>query len=208
MRVIDLTVLPSEVVATWPGSLGYSRSLFRSIGGGDRTNDSQVVYDMHVGTHIESGDHHGLLGKRLEDFFADRSRVLKTQVVEAHSEIVEKSDIERISQDSELVMFKTSNSRKRLLGKPFRADFVSLSVAAAESLCHYPNLVGIGWDYISIEDQGSDGSVHKKLFDQQLFIIESLDLTKIREGAFSSIVSCVMDRSGEASTAQVLLLAD
>ena len=206
MKIYNTTVLPSEAVAIWPGSPGFSRKLFRSMQDGDKTNDSQIVFDVHVGTHFEVAAHHGLPGNQLGDFFPENVRVMKAQVVEAISGSLQSQDTERICKDTELVLFRTSNSQNRLLEKSFTEEYEHLPKNIAESLSEHPNLIGIGWDYISIEKFVSDGSVHRKLFSQGLFIIESLNLIEVSEGNYEAIVSCVIDRDGEATTGQVLLL--
>ena len=207
--MIDLTVSPSEIVAIWPGGPGFKRELFRSTEAGAISNDSKIELDLHVGTHIESGFHRNSEGKTIDTALKSATSFLKAQVIDARgSETVSAAHFDSLRTETELAIFLTDNTASQLLFSEFTEAYVGLDQSVIRSLPRFPNLQGVGLDYISVESYSSDGSVHEELFKHEVLVIETLNLAGVEPGNYTAVLSVQILSGAEAGQCQVSLLED
>jgi arylformamidase len=103
------------------------------------------------------------------------------------------------------VLFKTSNSSLWGRGKKFKADYVGLTIEAAKWLVKKGvKLVGI--DYLSIAKMSEAVKVHQILLGNGVYIIESLDLSKVSEGNYHLICLPLKITGSESAPARAILL--
>lgn len=203
--IYDITITPSLAITNWPGSPGYKRTLFRSLENGDISNDSLVCYDVHVGTHIESGLHRGVRGRGLKDFFSTSIRSMNFQVIEFSEKTPPDDEIDKIDPNTQVLLLKTGNSENALLDKRFRRHYTSPSLQFVLGLGRFAQLEAVGIDYITMEPLKSNGSIHKNIFNLGLLVIESAKVGDVPVGSYEGFISASVDETSEAATCQICL---
>ena len=145
---------------------------------------SLFTMGSHTGTHIDAPRH----------FFKDMNDISsidlncicgKCKVIHITNKLlIEKEDILKYNiEKNDIIIFKTSNSEK-FDGENYLSEYCSLTYECACYLVE-KNINVVGIDYISIESESStDFCVHKKLLENNIPIIESLDLKNIDEGEY------------------------
>ena len=200
---IDVSVPLHEGMAAWPGSCGFQANFFRSQESGDKTNDTQLTFDVHLGTHIETSLHHSLSGEQahtddLRKIFFDVLIVDATKPGNLLLGIIE-------SGDQQAIFFRSENSTRNLYGKNvFDPSYFGLNMELTEKLIS-AGVGTVGIDYLSIEEFDGDGSVHKALFNSNLRIIEGLDLRSVSPGFYECIAAPLSVPGIEAIPARVFL---
>jgi arylformamidase len=110
-----------------------------------------------------------------------------------------------VISSGDVVLFKTRNSG-RWKKKRFSKDYVSLSVEAAEYLVR-KNVAAVGIDYLSVDSfDSADSPVHKTLLSHDILIIEGLDLSMIRPGAYTLFCLHLKVLGAEAAPARCILV--
>lgn len=200
---IDVTVPLHEGMASWPGSCGFQANFFRSQESGDRTNDTQLTFDVHLGTHIETSLHYSKDGQEahtddLRKIFFDVLIVDATRPKNLLQRIAE-------SEDQQAIFFWSENSTRNLYGKSdFDSSYYGLNLGIAEKVIN-AGFHTVGIDYLSIEEFDGDGSVHKTLFNSNFRIIEGLDLRNVSPGLYECIAVPLAIPGIEAIPARVFL---
>lgn len=200
---IDVTIPLHEGMASWPESCGFQANFFRSQGSGDKTNDTQLTFDVHLGTHIETSLHHSMDGQEahtedLEKIFFDVLILDATSPENLLQRIID-SDVHQA------IFFRSENSTRNLYGKgEFDPSYFGLNMEIAEKVIN-ADFHTVGIDYLSIEEFNGDGSVHKTLFNSNFRIIEGLDLRSVTPGIYECIAAPLAIPRIEAIPARVFL---
>lgn len=210
MQIHDITLALRPGIPTWPGEQGPLFKPITEMAKGDVANVTLMSFASHTGTHVDA-PFHFLSGGSTVDAMPLESLIGKALVVEMVEEghisaaVLERA---RISQGTERILFKTSNSE--LWNSPqFDKSFYALTPDAAKWLVdHRIKLVGI--DYLSIEPFGAprEHPTHTTLLKAGVVIIEGLDLRAIRPGEYT-VVCLPLKASGlDGAPARVVLLED
>lgn len=200
---IDVTVPLHAGMTSWPGSCGFMSTFFRSQEAGDKTNDTKLTFDVHLGTHIEASLHHSSAGeeaytKELGQMFFDVAVVDATEPRNLTESII-------VSLEPKAIFFRSENSTRNLYGKgEFDSTYFGIDFKLA-TLISKAGLHTAGIDYLSIEQFEGDGSVHKTLFDSKMRIIEGLDLRNVKPGVYECIAAPLAIPGIEAIPARVFL---
>ena len=198
-----MTVPLYEGMASWPGSCGFESNFFRSQESGDKTNDTKLTFDVHLGTHIETSLHHSTEGKEahtddLRNIFFDALVVDATMPGNPSQWPVS-------IQGNQAIFFRSENSTRDLYGKSdFDPSYFGLNMELTEKVIS-GGFHTVGIDYLSIEEFYGDGSVHKALFNSNLRIIEGLDLRNVNPGFYECIAAPLAIPGIEAIPARIFL---
>ncbi|MFH1094164.1 MAG: cyclase family protein [Candidatus Omnitrophota bacterium] len=204
---IDATLPIDTDMISWPSDPVVKISEYKGISKGGSSNVLILQLGSHAGTHIDAPRHFLNDGTTIDAMPAD-VMVSSIRVIEIKDRFAICAD-ELKSKNiclGQSVIFRTINSKAPWWQKGFCKDFVFLSLAAAEYLVsRRVRLVGI--DALSIGGYGKpDGkAVHQTLLDRGIWIVEGLDLTRVRPGRYNMLCLPLKIYKGDAAPARVLL---
>jgi len=198
MRIIDITRPLSGATVSFPGDPPPSFSQ-RDAG---RYLISDLHMNSHSGTHIDAPVHYLKTGDTIDtvplDHLIGPCRVL--DMTGAGSAITA-ADLKGRLGDAKRILLKTMFSGE----DRFREDYPHLTLDAAELLRANGTLC-VGIDSFSIEAFVCDGSVHRELLGHGCIIIELLDLSGVREGAFDMAALPLRLAGLDGAPARVVLM--
>ena len=202
---IDITVELSNNLPAWPTDPEIKIKDHYSIKKGDKANLKQLKFGSHVGTHIDAPRHFYKKGSCIDEIKL-KHLIGFCYVKSVKGNTIGFKDLNGINFNKyKKIIFKTENTARQLLfNNKFTMDFVSLSHSAADELVrHHVDVVGI--DYLSIESYKGDGSLHKKLLQNQVVIIEGLDLRNVKDGEYYLIALPLKIKKGDGAPSRVIL---
>lgn len=148
---------------------------------------SALTLGSHSGTHLDLPGHLGLRGLSIIDLPLERL-IGPCQVWDL-SEAAGPIDAALLSRqpapDEGQVLLRTGNSRL-WSEQSFRADYQALTVDGAAWLVER-GLALVGIDYLSIEAADGDGTVHRRLLQGGVMVLEGLDLSAVPAGRYELI---------------------
>lgn len=203
---IDISVSIKNEMPVWPGDPKVEiRQLF-SISKGDTCNLSTISMSLHSGTHIDAPLH-----------FINNSTGFESLTFESLigiAKIIEIFDQESIKvhelkgkkiRMGDRVLFKTRNSKRDIYNKPFSPNYIYMSVEAAEYLAE-KRVKTVGIDYLSIGASDESGDkVHEILLKSGIWIIEGLNLYRVKQGKYHLICLPIRIESVEGTPARVII---
>jgi len=164
--------------------------------------ETDVVLNLHTGTHVDFPKHMIKDGKNSNDY--DINHFLgKCYVVDVTflNRRILKKDITSINLDTyDFILFKTKNS----FSDTFNPEFVYLSEEAAALLAS-SNLKGVGIDALGIEREQEGHPTHQLLLSNDILIYEGLDLKDVEEGVYEFIGLPTKIEGVEASPVRAIL---
>lgn len=182
-RVWDVSVPNRPDMHFYPGDPTLEQTQIRAIKRGDAANLTHLSLGAHTGTHVDAPAHFIDGAPTLEQVPLD-CMVGPAQVLDLRGRAaIDAAALGAGTVTADIVLFRTDNSER--WAKPgFQKDFVYLTRDAAEVLVAR-GVKTIGWDYLSIEQFGSQTfEVHKLLLGRGILIIEGLDLREIAPGPY------------------------
>ncbi|MDD5066590.1 MAG: cyclase family protein [bacterium] len=205
-KIYDISMTLSNELLTWPGDPRIRIRKFKEIMNGDKVNLSELLFSTHHGTHVDAPSHFFRKGMGV-DSFKLKDLILPCYVKEVRSGEVGTDDIRSIDlKKYKAVIFRTANSRKRLLfKKKFFPGFTALGLGAARELVRHKIRV-CGIDYLSIEKYQGSGDVHRTLLKNNVIILEGLDLTRTEQGAYTLLFLPLKIQKGDGAPSRALLL--
>jgi arylformamidase len=182
-RVWDVSVPNRADMHSYPGDPTLEQTQIRAIKRGDAANLTHLSLGAHTGTHVDAPAHFIDGAPTLEQVPLDRM-VGPAQVLDVRGRAaVDAAALGGHDITADILLFRTDNS-ERWAKSGFQKDFVYLTRDAAELLVGR-GVKTIGWDYLSIEQFGSQTfEVHKLLLGRGILIIEGLDLRGIEPGPY------------------------
>ncbi len=191
----------------FPGDPAFSVTPVRRIARGDPYNLSSLALGTHVGTHLDPPVHFISGGDPVDRIDPARLNgpVAVVRVPESATEVGPEA-VRALPEAAERVLFRTRNSTRWAREEGFFADYVGLTVEAAQALLgRGVRLVGI--DSFSIEhDVDGTFPVHHRLLGNGALILEGLRLGEVDPGAFE--LRCLPLRivDGDGGPARAILL--
>jgi len=182
-RVWDVSVPNRPDMHFYPGDPTLEQTQIRAIKRGDAANLTHLSLGAHTGTHVDAPAHFIDGAPTLEQVPLD-CMVGPAQVLDVRGRAaIDAAALGGQAITADILLFRTDNSER--WGKAgFQKDFVYLTRDAAEVLVAR-GVKTIGWDYLSIEQFGSQTfEVHKLLLGSGILIIEGLDLRAIEAGSY------------------------
>lgn len=204
--LLDVTVGLGPGLPMWPGSTGLAVRKVRDLTRGDAFNASHLECDVHLGTHVDAPSH----------FLADGATVgeLELGVLLGPAWVARFEGRESLDADvlraagiprgTRRLLLQTGNSELWRGASGFVSDYVALTPDAARWLVGRGiELVGI--DYLSIQRFADPPDVHTILLGAGVVVVEGLDLSGVRPGAWELICLPLKLLGAEAAPARVLL---
>ena len=184
---LDVSAALSPKLPSYPGNRPFSLCWRGRLDGGGGCNLSDIELGSHSGTHVDAPLHF-VPGGAPVDRVPLETLCGPCRVIEIDD--ARRADLPELrrrlrGRAPERLLLRTRNSRRRLMSRPaFTEDFVFLTPEAARWLVEEgTKLVGI--DYLSIERFGFDSpDTHRVLLGADVPIIEGLDLSRARPGAY------------------------
>ncbi len=207
MKYTDISVPLSSKIPKWPGSIGFSRRQI-TIKNGDHTIiNSEIICDVHAGTHIDAPAHHLVNGTTIDGMNLDTLVGPATIIDIQESHDITASVLARynIPRNTTRLLIRTSNSKlwKNRNGK-FSKSFIGLKPDAAEWLVQKGiRLVGI--DYLSVQPFDDDEQTHMILLGAGIIIVEGLDLSDIKPGQYHFICLPMNITGSEGAPARAIV---
>jgi arylformamidase len=108
-------------------------------------------------------------------------------------------------QKGERILFKTPNSARSWKKGEFDKDFVYISKEAAQYIVDC-GVQTVGIDYLSVGGFYKDGiETHHILLGAEVWIIEGIDLSKIKPGNYDLICLPIKFQNGDGAPARCLI---
>lgn len=181
---IDVSMPLANGMTVWPGDAPPRFEQTMWIERGDLCNLTRMDVSVHTGTHMDAPRHFLREGAGMEALPLE-AVMGPTRVVESsHPEAVQAGEIPGDLEQGERILFKTQNSARDLLERPFAEDFVYISREAAVVLAE-AGVRTVGVDGLSVGGFHRDlVETHEILLGAGIWIIEGLDLRRIEPGRY------------------------
>jgi len=201
----------------WPGDSDCEITLALKLGAPDPNrpgaispcNLTHLSLSAHTGTHMDA-PRHFLAGGRTMESLPLNAVVGPCRVIEIKNKTVITVDELRTHKlkRGERILFKTRNSTKSwTLAKSGRFDtaFVYISADTARYLVER-GVMTVGVDYLSVGGWLKDGvECHRILLGAQVWIIEGLNLSKIKPGAYDLVCLPLKILGSDGAPARAIL---
>ena len=203
---MDISVPLSDDMLHWPEDPPIEIKRVIDMKNGDEYNLTHVSMAVHTGTHMDAPCHFRRSGISIDKMPLTAS-VGKARVIEiTDNEFINVEEIRphRIRK-GERILFKTKNSKRKWINKPFNKKFVHLSIETAKYLSER-KVQTIGIDYLSIGGyEGNVIEVHDIILKAGIWVIEGLDLSKIEPGNYNLICLPIKIAGSDGAPARALV---
>jgi arylformamidase len=204
---IDISIPLKDKMIHWPTDPVPRIERLKDRDKGDPVSLMELQIIDHVGTHIDAPLHFIAGGKTIDKMPLNatmgRSRVIEIKNAKAITlKELEPHHLRR----GERVLFKTRNSSLYKTGK-FTEDYVYFSTEVAQYMAD-KGLKVVGLDYISIgtpENRDSIRDTHSILLENGVYIIEGINLEKVKAGRYELICLPLLLERGDAGPARAIL---
>src|SRR5579883_1880735 len=190
MAIYDITFPITAEMVTWNNAEAgcMLEWVLQMEENGSPCNVSKVSIGSHLGTHLDAPLHFIAGGATLETLDLNKliGPCLVAELPDLAQPNITAADLDKASipPGTKRVLFKTSNSRWRLLEDPqFHREFVAIAPDAARWLVsHGIDVVGV--DYLSVGSaaDGTGTETHKILLGSGVIAVEGLYLSDIAPG--------------------------
>lgn len=192
----------------WPDNPPVRIERMKNMDRGDACNVSVMSLGSHTGTHMDAPLHFVRDGAGMEKMPLDavmgpcRVIAIKDRVSIKVAEL-EKFHIRR----GERILIRTVNSARCWKTDRFDEDAVYISTDAAQWLAKR-KVMTVGVDYLSVGGYKKNGlECHQALLEAGLWIIEGLDLSRVKPGRYELICLPLKILKGDGAPARAVLRA-
>jgi arylformamidase len=183
----DISIPVIDKILTWPTDPVFRINQFASFTKGNPCDASEISLSVHTGTHIDAPAHFIKGGASIDQWKPEITMgACRVVMIENPKEITEEELLKHNIQANERIIFKTHNSATKWWEKPFDPHFVCITPKAAAMLAKLKPLC-IGIDYLSVGSPETGIETHQHLLGAGIWLIESLDLTRIQPGNYELI---------------------
>jgi arylformamidase len=203
---IDVSVPVHNKMHFWHGDPPPFVTMFAGTAKGDVCNVSVIHCSFHTGTHMDAPWHFLPEGKTLDDIPFD-AVIGPCRVVEIKDkECVKPAELKKLKlKKGERILLKTLNSTVSWKKETFDKDFVYISKEGAQYLVD-AGIQTIGIDYLSVGGFYKDGiETHHVLLGAEVWIIEGIDLSKVKPGNYDLICLPVKFAKADGAPARCLV---
>ncbi len=207
-RWLDISVPLRNAMVHWPGDPPVRIENVKDIEHGASSTLSMISMGSHTGTHMDAPLHFIRQGISIDkmplDTTVGRARVIEIKDTES----IKPEELHQYRiRSGERILFKTRNSLMAWQTGTFIEDFVFISDEAARFLVERSVRV-VGVDYLSVGSFKHGGSyVHKTLLGGGVWIIEGLDLSRVKPGKYDLICLPLKLDQGDGAPARAILRA-
>jgi len=219
MSLYDLTLPIRPGMLAWPGAASPEQVWETRLDRGEESNSSAWRIRSHSGTHVDAPAHFfndgAMLGDLPLDLFVGPCTVVQVadEVEQIDHAVVSSLGLPRPRPsggtiDLSRILFKTSNSTRRLHRGVFDPTFVAFTPDGAEALLDLGvRLLGI--DYLSV-DLFSNGyyPAHRLLLGAGVVVLECVDLRDVSPGRYRLACLPLRTQASEAAPVRAVLWTD
>ena len=206
-NIIDISVPLYPDMPVWPGSAGIQLMQTSRLDKGDGVNNSKLICDVHIGTHIDAPLHYIKDGKSIEQLKLENLIGLAVVAYLPEAEIITKNVLEELSlpEDTRRLLLRTRNSSLWETGlHQFQTNYVALTQDAAQWIVDH-DICLIGVDYLSVQRYGEDPQTHEILLSAGVIIVEGLNLARVEPGLYELICLPLKLVGSEGAPARAVL---
>ena len=203
---IDISVPIHNAMHGWPGNPPTFITMHAGTAKGDVCNVSAMAMSSHSGTHMDS-PFHFLHGAKTMDALPWDAVIGPCRVVEIKDKkAIKPAELKKLKlQKGERILFKTPNSARSWKKAEFDKDFVYISKEAAQYIVDC-GVQTVGIDYLSVGGFYKDGiETHHILLGAEVWIIEGIDLAKIKPGNYDLICLPIKFQNGDGAPSRCLI---
>lgn len=203
---IDISVPLCNTMHGWPGNPPTFVTMHNGTAKGDVCNVSAITFSSHTGTHMDAPLHF-LHGAKSMDALPWDAVIGEARVVEIKDKkAIKPAELKKLKlKKGERILFKTPNSARSWKKGEFDKDFVYVSKEAAQYLVDC-GVQTVGIDYLSVGGFYKDGiETHHILLGAEVWIIEGLDLSKIKPGNYDLICLPIKFQNGDGAPSRCLI---
>ena len=203
---IDVSVPLRSGMHHWPGDPPPFVTMHAGTAKGDVCNVSAIYCSSHTGTHMDA-PWHFLPGTKTMDDLPWDAVIGPARVVEIKDrEAIKPAELKKLKlRKGERLLFKTRNSAVGWAKPEFDKDFVYISKEGAQYLVDC-GVQTVGVDYLSVGGFYKDGiETHHILLGAEVWIIEGLDLAKVKPGNYDLLCLPIKFHQGDGAPARCLI---
>ena len=208
-RWVDISIPFRNAMVHWPTDPSSPRvERIKDRDKGDRVTLTEMQWINHVGTHVDAPLHFIERGKTIDEMPLNatigRARVIEIEDTES---IKAQELVSHRIRRGERILFKTQNSSRCYRTDEFVEDYVFISPAAAHFLVER-GIRAVGIDYISVGSylhNEMNHETHETLLNNGVYIIEGLDLSKVKAGRYELICLPILLERGDAGSARAIV---
>jgi arylformamidase len=206
-EVYDISA-PLNTVPAYPGDRPYFREWMARLDEGNDYSLSALSLNSHAGAHLDFPSHL-LKGGGAQELYSLKRFIIPAEVISVPGEgpVLPSSLLGCKIDNGQALLFKTGNSKKRLMHQAaFSEESVYLSWDLAQ-LCVAKEVSLVGIDYLSVDKYG-DGSmpVHRTFLENDVLILEGIDLAGVPSGRYLLICLPLSITDAEASPVRAVLV--
>ncbi len=203
---IDVTIPLKSGMVHWPNDPEVKIRRIKDMNKKDHCNVSHLSLGSHTATHMDSPLHFLRDGRSLDQMPLTATVGPAKVFIIRDQEAIKVKEIKRLKmRKGDRILFKTTNSNRCWRSNRFFEDFVYMTKEAAQFLAEQ-GVQTIGVDYLSVGGFKKDGiQTHQILLKKGIWIIEGLNLAKIKEGKYDLICLPLKIFNSDGAPARVIL---
>ncbi len=203
---IDISVPLKDGMVHWPGDPEIKIHNIKDMRKGDRATVAHLSMGSHTGTHMDAPAHFILNTKTIDQMPLDSTVGLARVIEIKDPESIKIEELKKHKiKKGDRILFKTKNSALCWNTNDFVKDFVYISDDAG----HWLGEIGVkcvGVDYLSVGSFRKGGhEIHKALLSKNVWIIEGLNLSKVKPGKYDLACLPLRIMNGDGSPARAIL---
>lgn len=203
---IDVSVPLRTGMVHWPDNPPVKIERVMDQAHGDTASVSSMSMGVHTGTHMDAPVHFQRGGIGIDQMPLEAT-LGTARVIEIRDPVsIRRAELEPAKlQPGERVLFRTRNSERCWQTDAFIEDFVFISREAAAYLAEC-RVRTVGVDYLSVGGFREDGeATHLALLQAGIWVIEGLNLSKVKEGTYELICLPLRIEGGDGAPARAVL---
>jgi arylformamidase len=205
---IDISIPFRNKMVHWPSDPVPRVERIKDRDKGDEVTLTEIQMIDHVGTHVDAPLHF-IAGGSTIDKMPLNATMGRARVIEIKDPVsIELKELKPHGiRRGERILFKTRNSSRCYKTDDFVEDYVYFSTDVASYLVDKGVRV-VGLDYISIgkfKDRDNLGGTHRILLDAGVYIIEGINLARVKPGRYDLICLPILLEKGDAGAARAIL---
>ncbi|WP_163539516.1 cyclase family protein [Gracilibacillus sp. YIM 98692] len=205
MKLYDISMPIHPNMQSWE-DIQANKPIFDTDTNAHVTSTTMTL-NLHTGTHIDAPLHMINDADTFETISIEKlvRQVKVVDVTEVQDGITSK-DLEAYSiNENDFLLLKTKNSYHS--SESFDFDFIYLTEDGADYLIER-EIAGVGIDTLGIERSQEGNPTHRKIFRQQIIIMEGLRLAEVEAGEYFMVAAPLHMVGTEAAPARVLLFEE
>ncbi|MAY39364.1 MULTISPECIES: cyclase family protein [Spongiibacter] len=210
MKIYDITLDIEPGMLYWHEGKTPEVMDVTTIKDGAPSNVTRWLIGSHTGTHIDAPRHFIDDGATVEqlpiEMFVGRTRVM--DLIHIGDRAITADDIKAIGLDGVTrVLFKTTNSAKRMIKKEFSDDWVGIAPCAAQYLVDN-GVQFVGIDYVTIEapEHSVEWPTHHILCGNNVIILEGAKVGEIPDGEYFMCCLPMRLKGSEGAATRTILI--